>query len=315
MVLLSSDKHGIKQYEQPVTALELQQQTDLFRQNLQSRPHNRFFYQASQLYDWLIRPLENDLKQKNTDTLVIIADGALRTIPFSTLYNGRKFLIENFALVSAPSFKLIDPKRIQWQDANVLLAGLSDSVQDFSALPSVPKELASIKGLIGGEQILNETYTLASIKLKLQEKAYSVVHLATHAQFTGVQNDDFLLTHDGKLTINSLKSLIGFGRFRDKPIELLTMSACQTALGNEKAALGLAGVAIKAGARSALATLWFVDDEATSLAITDFYQQLHSKKGLSKAKALQKVQKKLIAQPRYQHPSYWAPFLLIGNWL
>ena len=115
--------------------------------------------------------------------------------------------------------------------------------------------------------------------------------------------------------MDKLQNIIGLGRFRDKPLELLTLSACKTAVGDDKAALGLAGIAVKAGARSAIATLWFVDDEATSIAVADFYRQLLQKPGLSKAKALQIVQKKLIAQDRYWHPSYWGPFLLIGNWL
>jgi len=201
------------------------------------------------------------------------------------------------------------------QDSEVLLAGLSESVQNFSALPGVPKELNEINLLLGGDKLLDKAYTMEVIENKLQSKSYSIVHLATHAQFTGVLDNDFLLTYDDKITINKLKNIIGLGRFRDQPIELLTLSACQTAVGDDKAALGLAGVAIKAGARSALATLWFVDDESTSLAITEFYRQLSSSIGLSKAKALQEVQKKMIMQDRYWHPTYWAPFLLIGNWL
>ncbi|MDM8569483.1 CHAT domain-containing protein, partial [Thiotrichales bacterium HSG1] len=101
-----------------------------------------------------------------------------------------------------------------------------------------------------------------------------------------------LLTYDNKMTMDKLQNIIGLGRFRDKPLEMLTLSACKTAVGDDKAALGLAGVAIKAGARSAIATLWFVDDEGTSLAISDFYEELLNNSGLSKAKALQNAQKK-----------------------
>lgn len=345
LVLLISSSQGIKQYSIPVTAKELKQHTLSFRRNLQSRPHNRFLYQAGQLYDWMIRPILGDIRHWQVDTLIIVADGLLRTIPFSALHDGQQFLIEQYAIANAPGFKLIDPKPLQWKDNKVLLAGLSEAVQDFSPLPNVPKELSRIESVLlakelVGDKIVDQEYTLQEMQHKLQSSQYSVVHMATHAQFTGQHNNDFLLTYDDKLTIDKLKSLIGFGRFRDKPIELLTMSACQTALGNERAALGLAGVAIKAGARSALATLWFVDDEATSIAVTDFYQalagkrlvpivaqqldkhslpinsaQVTNRKAVSKAKALQEVQIAMIKQPRYWHPSYWAPFLLIGNWL
>ena len=105
-----------------------------------------------------------------------------------------------------------------------------------------------------------------------------------------------------------------FRRYSDQPVELLTLSACQTAAGDDRSALGLAGVAIKAGARSALGTLWFVNDEASSQLITDFYRHL-LEPGQTKASALQLAQRSLITDPRYRHPGYWSPFLLIGNWL
>jgi len=320
LVLLVSGANGVKQYSLPVKADVLKKQTLAFRKNLQSRPHNRFLIQAERLYDWMIAPLHKDLDNWQVDTMIIVADGLLRTIPFATLYDGKQFLIEKYALATAPGFKLIDPKPLKWQDNKVLLAGLSEAVQNFSPLPNVPKELQQIESVLLGKQlvgdkIVNQQYTLEEMKQRLENRSYSVVHMATHAQFTGQHSNDFLLTYDKKLTIDKLKKLIGFGRFRDKPIELLTMSACQTALGDERAALGLAGVAVKAGARSALATLWFVDDEATSLAVTDFYKRLAGSEGPSKAKALQGVQKQMLRHPRYWHPSYWAPFLLIGNWL
>jgi CHAT domain-containing protein len=138
--------------------------------------------------------------------------------------------------------------------------------------------------------------------------------VASHGQFESDPKRSFLLTHEGKLTMNRLEELIDLRRFGDRPIELLTLSACQTAAGDDRSALGLAGVALKAGARSALATLWSVDDESTSLLISEFYNQLRIP-AISKAKALQKAQRKLLEQHGYQHPIYWAAFLLIGNWL
>ena len=114
--------------------------------------------------------------------------------------------------------------------------------------------------------------------------------------------------------MNRLENLLQLSQSRDKPVELLTLSACQTAVGDERAALGLAGIAIKAGVRSALASLWFVNDEATSQLVIEFYKQLQNP-ALSKAQALQNAQKKLAAQRNFRHPAFWAPFLLIGNWL
>jgi CHAT domain-containing protein len=114
--------------------------------------------------------------------------------------------------------------------------------------------------------------------------------------------------------MDDLERSIKFGERRDKALELLILSACETASGDDRAALGLAGVALKAGARSALATLWHISDKAAGELIIDFYRGVQSGT-LSKAHALQGAQRALAADPRYAHPAYWAPFLLIGNWL
>ncbi|MBE9562780.1 MAG: CHAT domain-containing protein [Proteobacteria bacterium] len=302
----------------PVTAEELNKVVWNFRLGLQTRPNNRFLHQAKQLYDWLIRPIESYLA--DVDTIVVVPDGKLRMIPLSTLYDGKQFLIEKYAMALTPGLKLVSPQSIEWDSSEILLVGLSDAVQGYPPLPNVPTELKNIKditeGNISGEKsMLNTEYSLDNFHNNLKSNEYSVIHLATHGEFDANPEDTYLLTYDSKMTMDKLQNVIGLGRFRDKPLEMLTLSACKTAVGDDRAALGLAGVAIKAGARSAIATLWFVDDEATSVAISDFYKELLSNRGLSKAKALQNAQKKLIAQERYWHPAYWAPFLLIGNWL
>ena len=143
---------------------------------------------------------------------------------------------------------------------------------------------------------------------------YSVVHVASHAEFNRDVTNTFLLTYDGKLSLNQMESLFKPRQFRGDPVELLTLSACETAAGDERAALGLAGIALKAGARSALGTLWHVNDEASPILITEFYRQLQSGQ-TTKAKALQAAQQKLLSDVRYQHPFYWSPYLMIGNWL
>jgi len=125
----------------------------------------------------------------------------------------------------------------------------------------------------------------------------------------------FVLTHDTKLTLNILESLIRPSQYRGQPVELLVLSACQTAAGDDRAALGLAGVAVKAGARSALASLWFVNDQSTSALVAEVHRQLQSSPTISKAHALQAAQIKLLNDRRYHHPCYWSPFLIIGNWL
>ena len=160
----------------------------------------------------------------------------------------------------------------------------------------------------------DEDFVLENIENEMAEGAYSIVHVATHAQFDRDHEKSFLLAYDDKMTMDQIEQSIGVRKYTTAPLEMLVMSACQTAAGDDKAALGLAGVAVKAGARSALATLWFISDEATAELISEFYTQLKNKQ-LSKAQALRNAQLSLINDTRFKHPSYWAPFLMIGNWL
>jgi CHAT domain-containing protein len=198
--------------------------------------------------------------------------------------------------------------------ADVLLAGLSESVQGFTPLPNVPDELGTVEDIFGGVLLENQEFSYTNMNGALERKPYPLIHMATHAQFKGRSNDTFLLMWDERMNLDELQRLIGLGEFRKQPVELLVLSACQTAVGDEQAALGLAGVAVKAGARSALASLWFVNDESTSLMVAEFYKH-YKKPGVSKSRALRAAQLEMIRDLRYRHPGYWAPFLLIGNWL
>lgn len=315
--LLLSVPDGIHQVVIPVGAEELGQTILEFRRNLQTSTHNRFVKQAKQLYKWLIVPLHEELKFNKINTLVIIPDGPLRTIPLATLYNEKtkQFLIEEMAIAITPGLNLTEPRPLVRQHISILLNGLSESVQNFSSLPSVPKELRSIEALFENHAILlDKTFLLQGVNQTLQKTPYTIVHIASHGQFDSDPKKTFVLTYDDKLTMNRLENLLRFTGSRKEPVELLTLSACQTAVGDERAALGLAGVAVKAGARSALASLWFVNDESTTELVTSFYQQLQNP-ALSKAQALQNAQKKLLGTEYFRHPMYWAPFLLIGNWL
>jgi len=182
-------------------------------------------------------------------------------------------------------------------------------------LEFVPDELKSIQPLYRSQVMLNEQFTLNDLKQQLEDEQYSIVHIASHGQFDRDVRKTFVLTFDNKVTLNGLESLIRPSQYRGKPVELLVLSACQTAAGDDRAALGLAGVAVKAGARSALATLWFVNDESTAAVVSEVYTQLRRTPAVSKAHALQAAQIKLLNDRRYRHPCYWSPYLLIGNWL
>jgi len=192
--------------------------------------------------------------------------------------------------------------------------GLTESVQGFDALPNVQKELETVKGLYGGTLLMNEQFVVPRMEREMREQPVNVVHIASHGLVENDVNDSYLLAYDDKVTMNRLSKLIGMFQYRKNGLELLTLSACETAVGDDRAALGLAGMAIKAGARSALATLWLIDDEATSALVGEFYQQLQDP-SVSKAVALQRAQVRVLSDPGRSHPSFWAPFLLISNWL
>jgi len=265
------------------------------------------------LHEWLIAPMEATLRQHGIRTLVFIPDGPLRSIPLAALYDGEQFVIEKYAVATTLGLNLTNPKPIVRENVQVLLNGITESVQGFSALPNVGAELARISELYPSRVFQDEDFVLATAEKEMSEGTYSVVHIASHGQFDSDHRKSFLLTYDDKMTMNRLAETIGLRRFQEESLELLVLSACQTAAGDDRAALGLAGIALKAGARSALATLWFINDEATSVLVSEFYRQLQNT-NISKAKALQNAQL-IVREKGYKHPSLWAPFLLIGNWL
>jgi CHAT domain-containing protein len=313
--LLVGCSDGLKRFTAAVTAAQLTAEVRTFRQNLEKRGTNQYLTQARQLYQWLIVPIRETLAKQRVETLVFVPDGALRNIPLGALQDGERFLIEQFAVAVSPGLTLLAPQPMPRKNLQVLAVGLSEGVQDFPALPSVKSELASLQTLFGASTLLDGQFLLPELKEDFAKNQFQVVHFATHGQFNKNAGESFILTHDGKLTFDQLEEMLRPSRARGKPVELLTLSACQTAAGDDRAALGLAGVAIKAGARSSLATLWFVQDESTAIAVTEFYGLLKRDAGISKAKALQLAQLKLLRDPRFEHPGFWAPYLMIGNWL
>jgi CHAT domain-containing protein len=304
----------MKRFPVAVRADVLTGEIRAFRRMLEKRTTREYLPHAQRLYDWIIRPLEEDLGKLTIDTLVFVPDGPLRTVPMSALHDGERFLIARYAVATSPGLDLTDPQPINRTSVHLLSSGLTESVQGFPALPYVAEEISRIRSVFGGEQLLNNEFISSRLEGELKDGSYSILHIATHGQFAQEVNRSFLLTFDDKLTVTDLEKLVGFFRFRRDPLELLTLSACQTGIGDDRAALGLAGIAVKAGARSALATLWFINDEASAELVSEFYRRLHEP-GMSKARALQLAQLKLLSDRVYEHPAYWSAFLLLNNWL
>ncbi|WP_446382441.1 CHAT domain-containing protein [Coleofasciculus sp. E2-BRE-01] len=270
---------------------------------------------SQQLYDWLIRPIEPELKENEIKTLVFVLDGALRNLPMAALYDGQQYLIENYNIALSVGLQLIEPRSLLPQQLKALTAGLTEARDGFPALPAVKLEVENIAAQIPTKVFLNQQFTHQALQEQIEATPFPVVHLATHGQFSSKAENTFLLTWNSRIKVKDLDQLLqARQRQNTNPIELLVLSACQTATGDKRAALGLAGLAVRSGARSTLATLWSVNDESTAQLMVEFYRQL-TQSQVSKAQALRQAQLTLLRQPNYQHPFYWAPFVLVGNWL
>ena len=312
--LLVSFPSGIERFTQPVDAARLSYHVRRLRRRLQDPFAQDYLDPARRLYQWLVAPYADELDARGIDTLVFVPDGPLRTIPMAALHDGERFIVERYAIATAPGLGLVDPQPLDLDAVEILLGGVSAPVQGFSQLPEVGRELAAVQERFGGVVLLDEQFLVERLQTAFAESEPTVVHLATHAQFTGEASTSFILTYDGRLNIDRLDDLISAGRFREQLLELLVLSACETALGDERAALGLAGIAVRAGARSALGSLWTVSDRATTDLITTFYDGI-ADPAVSKAQALRAAQLALIEEPATRHPALWSPFLLINNWL
>jgi CHAT domain-containing protein len=314
--LVVSEGGKLESYVSPVGREALVAEVREYRRKLEKRTTRQYLRHSRTLYDWLIRPIEPALAS-DTQTVVFVPGGALRTIPFAAL-NDRSsgtFLIERFPIAVTPGLTLTEPQPIHRERARMLVAGISESVQGYGALQNVEPEIDAVSAVFPSEKLVNSDFVVSRFESELSDERFEIVHVASHGEFSPDVSQSFLLAYDGKLSMDRLADLVSATRFReDQPLELLALSACRTAAGDDRSALGLAGVALRAGALSALATLWSVNDQATTELMTEFYAQLGDS-GVSRAEALQRAQLKLLQTHHYRHPSYWSAFLLISSWL
>ena len=295
------------------------------------------------VYDWLIQPMEQadiqsaialaepaqikatpakNLGGAKVETLVFVLDDRLRQVPMAALWDGQQYLVERYGIALSPGLQLLDPKPIKRSPLRVLAAGLGNPPKSFKLddLPFVETEIASITKLgFFTTSLLEQNFTRKTLESNINAVPFNVVHLATHGQFSSNAKDTFIVAADGPINVSQFDTLL---RSRDatrpEAIELLVFSACQTAKNDNRATLGLAGFAVRSGARSTLASLTNVNDESTSLLMAEFYQQLsNQKESITKAEALRRAQVSLFKTTEYdlRAPKFWAPYILIGNWL
>jgi CHAT domain-containing protein len=284
---------------------------------------------AHQLYRWIVQPAGAELNRHSIDTLVFALTGALQKIPMAALHDGQDYLIKHYAVSEILGLQLDNPFPIQRDTLNILAAGLAEVPANlpeqirvnFAPLPNVTRELQAIAdSQIPTKSLSDLQFTRQNFNTIINEDTFTLVHLATHGQFSSNPQETFLLTaasglNDGKIAANDLAVLFRVrGRIRPEPIELLILSACETAVGDELATLGIAGTAIRAGARSVIASLWTLDDAPTVVFAEKFYENL-GQPNVSKVQALRQAQLALLNNPEFEHPRYWATYILAGTWL
>jgi CHAT domain-containing protein len=315
-VILKLVNQNLRRYTTAVGQEEVERTLDDLQQKI-TKPHTLREVQSlsQQVYNWLLKPAFADLARSDVKTLVFVLDGSLRNIPMAVLYDGKQYLVENYSIALTPGLQLTDPKPLTRKQLKTIAAGVSEPRPGFSGLPNVKRELEEIQSKVPSQVLFNEQFTTQAFQNQVNSLPFPVVHLATHGQFSSDADNTFVLAWDEKIKVNQLSNLL---RTRDQSrpdaIELLILSACQTAAGDKRAALGLAGVAVRAGARSTLASLWNVNDQSTALLMGQFYQVL-ANKAVPKAEALRQAQLALLKNPKYALPMFWAPYVLVGNWL
>lgn len=309
---------------------KLREEIKTFRLEIQRfyDPTDAYLAPAQRLYNSIIRPFASDLESAQIKTVVFIQDGLLRSIPMAALNDGQEFLVQKYAIATTPGLRLTAPTAPNFQELRTLALGLTQAAtvdgEKFAPLENVADELAEVVDRSpGSKKLLNEQFTRQRLERELKQAVYPIVHIATHGQFGTIPEDSFLVMgNNQKLTITDLESDIRRFSKGTEPVELLALTACQTGIGDDRATLGIAGITVQAGVRSALASLWYVDDEFTQELVAKFYDNWRSTQNgtakqsqMSKAEALQKAQTALLSQNPQIHPAQWAPFTLIGNWL
>ena len=372
MELLVETATGLHRLTSPVTSATVQQVADSLSRELRIEKGN-YLADARRLHDWILKPLDALLAQASIDTLVVIPDASLRTVPIAALHDGHRFAIEKYAIATATGMSMTNTNPPPRGALSALVAGASrfgdvvdkmgtaridammrtatpvvttgralrsaraltstvdtsstvaarsdvrgevmrEALREALALPGVTKEVQALQGILPGTSLQDAEFTLEAFRKATASTPYSIIHVASHGVFGGTADSSYILAYDDLLTLDGLQDMLKGAQSLKNPIEILSLSACETAAGNDRAPLGISGAAMKARAKSVLGTLWPVDDDAAVSVMSQFYRGL-TQQNQSKARSLQQAQLQLMRNPLLAHPFYWAPFQLIGNWL
>ena len=346
LILVTSEGKSIRWPVEGVTRDQVEDEAELFRRYLtKRRPPDRYLPVAKQLHRWLVDPLKDDLEAQEIENLVFVMDTSLRSLPVAALYDEKLqdekefekgFIVNQYSVGLMPSLSLTDTRYVDVRNLEVLAMG-AEEFTELESLPTVSVELDAITAqLWSGKSFLNEDFTLNNLRgARTPQQPFGIVHLSTHASFErGDLGNSYIQLWDSKLRLDQLRKL----GLNDPPVELFVLSACRTALGNREAELGFAGLAAKAGVKSALGSLWLVSQEGTLGLMTSFYVKL--REAPIKAEALRQAQLSMLnGEVRLEngqlvtdnrsyplpsqlaeqedgdlsHPFYWSGFTLIGS--
>ncbi|WP_442943762.1 CHAT domain-containing protein [Nostoc sp.] len=316
-VIVKIPKQSLQSHSTKISQAEVEKLLVELRRNLVNPTATKIVQtQSQEVYNWLLKPIESQLQKSGVDTLVFVLDGPLRNLPMAALYDGQQYLVEKYAIALSVGLQLLDPKPLVKQQLRALTAGLTQpppGFPKFAPLLAIKSEFDGItKAGVLTTSLMDGKFKKKNLETEIGAASFNIVHLATHGQFSSRLEDTFILDFDGQINVKDFDTLF---RSQGKTIvELLVLSACQTAAGDSRAALGLAGAAVRAGARSTIASLWQIDDESTAMFVSAFYRELKSGK-ITKAEAVHRAQLQLLKHPNYRAPSFWSAYILIGNWL
>jgi CHAT domain-containing protein len=300
-------------------------------------------YRASskQLYEWLFLPVREELQFAQPDVILYVPDRSLRAVPLSALSDGQSYVIEQYGVVTLPSLdlqNLVAKDKREKQDSKTLLAGLSkpdgasidqlpsgiaeklsdnqplarEHMIDELSLPSVEMEISSVADKGVSTTLLNKQFTAGALKSDIETGDYEKVHIASHGYFGKNAKESFIMAYDRNMTLLDIKDTLEAENLKSKPIELLTLSACKTSVGDDRMLLGFSGLAVKSNVLSAVGSLWSINDDATMEFMRLFYDGMS--RALNKAQAMREAQISMIKTKKFKHPFFWSPFILIGNW-
>ncbi|MEA5626993.1 CHAT domain-containing protein [Nostoc sp. UHCC 0251] len=341
LVVVTGKGDPIRKRIRETTRAKVLQVAQEFREQIVS-PQNRrrtgYLRSSQQLYRWIIAPLEADLQAREINNLVFLPDIGLRSTPMAALHDGKGFLVEKYSIGLMPSLSLTNTLYKDIKKSQILALGVSQSTQGQEPLPAVPLELSIlVSKLWQGKLLLDKQATLENLKTIRRQEPFGIIHMATHADFApGTLSNSYIQLWEDKLRLNQLRQL----RLNEPQVEMLVLSACRTALGDEESELGFAGLAVLAGVKTTVASLWSVNDAGTAALMTKFYDNLRT--ASIKAEALRLAQVGMVKGQIYvkngqiqglgvagslplpadsvdesdqllTHPYYWAGFTMVGN--